>query len=101
MSIVPNFILRTESERTIYECEIFCTVDEGEYNSTFNPTIRPNRDITREDVLPFVSSSYFNPYVTTIGLYNDDGQLLVIGKLAQAVKVPQKGDITFVVRFDI
>lgn len=101
MPIIPQFIMRTESSRTIYECEVFCTVEEGEFNSTMNPTIRPNRDYTREDVLPFATHSLFRPYVTTIGLYNDDGQLLVVGKLGQPVQIPVKGDITFVVRWDM
>ena len=101
MSSIPGFIMQVESERTIFESEIFCTVEEGEFNMTLNPTIRPNRDGTRTDTLPFVTHSEFNPYVTTIGLYNDDGQLLVVGKLAQAIKIPKKGDITFIIKWDL
>ena len=101
MTYIPTFTLNNQSQRTIYEVEIFCTVDEGEFNNTFNPSIRPGRSITTEEMLPFATHSEFRPYVTTIGLYNEDGQLLVVGKLGQPVKIPTSGDITFVVKFDL
>ena len=100
-TFTPNFIVNSQSQRTIYECEVFCTVEEGEFNSTFNPSIRPGRDMNSQEVLPFATHSEFRPYVTTIGLYNEDGQLLVIGKLGQAVKIPTVGDITFRIQFDL
>ena len=49
----------------------------------------------------FVTHSLFKPYVTTIGLYNDDNELLVVGKLAKAVKLSDDYETNFVVRFDI
>ena len=49
----------------------------------------------------FVTHSLFKPYVTTIGLYNDDNELLVVGKLAKAVKLSDDYEMNFVVRFDI
>lgn len=101
MPILPQITMRAESARTIYEVEIFCTVEEGEFNFTTNPTIKANRNLQSQELLPFVSHSEFNPYVTTIGLYNDYGELLIVGKLAQPVKIPKHGDITFVVRFDM
>lgn len=101
MLSIPNFELKFKSTKTIYEVETICTIDEGEFNSTFNPTIRPNRDINSQQVESFATSSDFNPYVTTIGLYNEFGQLLVIGKLGQAIKIPDKGNISFIIRYDV
>ena len=49
----------------------------------------------------FVTHSLFKPYVTTIGLYNDDNELLVVGKLARAVKLSDDYETNFVIRFDI
>ena len=49
----------------------------------------------------FVTHSLFKPYVTTIGLYNDDNELLVVGKLAKAVKLSDDYEMNFIVRFDI
>ena len=34
----------------------------------------------------FVTHSEFLPYITTIGLYNDSGECLVIGKLSKPIK---------------
>tara|TARA_B100001113_G_scaffold316313_1_gene283024 strand:- start:5 stop:1012 length:1008 start_codon:yes stop_codon:yes gene_type:complete len=49
----------------------------------------------------FVTHSRFKPYVTTIGLYNDDNELLVVGKLARAIQLSDDYEMNFVVRFDI
>jgi hypothetical protein len=49
----------------------------------------------------FTTHSLFKPYVTTIGLYNDDNELLVVGKLAKAVKLSDDYETNFIVRFDI
>ena len=49
----------------------------------------------------FVSSSNFAPYITTIGLYNDAGQLLAIGKLAQPIRKRNDVDLNFLMRLDL
>ena len=49
----------------------------------------------------FTTHSLFKPYVTTIGLYNDNNELLVVGKLAKAVKLSDDYETNFIVRFDI
>ena len=49
----------------------------------------------------YVTHSEFRPYVSTIGLYNDNDKLLVVGKLAKAIKLSDELDTTFIVRFDV
>jgi len=49
----------------------------------------------------FVTHSAFMPYITTIGLYNDAGECLVIGKTSRPIKNDDKMAMSFVVRFDI
>ena len=49
----------------------------------------------------FVTHSEFLPYITTIGLYNDAGECLVIGKLSKPIKNNDKLAMSFVVRFDV
>jgi len=44
--------------------------------------------------------SDFSPYVTTIGLYNDNNELMAIGKTAKPIKNDKEMALTFVVRFD-
>jgi hypothetical protein len=47
-----------------------------------------------------VTGSDFKPYATTIGLYNQRDELLVVGKLSFPYPIPTNTDITFVVRWD-
>jgi hypothetical protein len=47
-----------------------------------------------------VSGSSFNPYATTVGLYNESNELLVVGKLATPYQIPENTDITFIVKWD-
>ena len=44
--------------------------------------------------------SDFATYVTEIGLYNDNNELLAVGKLAKPIKNEKEMALTFVVRFD-
>jgi hypothetical protein len=44
--------------------------------------------------------SEFAPYVTTVGLYNDEDELVAIGKPASPIKNEKDLSLTFVVRFD-
>ena len=53
-----------------------------------------------ETYYDFATGSYFSPYVTTIGLYNEAYQLVAVGKLSQALPISLNTDTTFVVNFD-
>jgi|TARA_R110001592_G_scaffold9764_1_gene51604 hypothetical protein len=48
----------------------------------------------------FATGSYFSPYVTTIGLYNEAYQLVAVGKLAQPIPISLHTDTTFIVNYD-
>ena len=41
------------------------------------------------------------PYITTIGLYDSNGQLLAVGKLAQAIRNRPDVDMNFLLRIDL
>jgi len=41
------------------------------------------------------------PYITTVGLYNEENELLLIGKLAQPIRKPKNIPITIKVQFDL
>jgi hypothetical protein len=51
-------------------------------------------------LVDFATASYFNPYVTTVGLYNDSNQLLAIAKLAQPLPLSSKTDTTILIKLD-
>jgi len=87
--------------QTIYETEVSCTIGGGEFNHSSNPTLQEYEPVSDQFIFrPFVSSSDFKPYITTIGLYNDRGDLLVVGKLGQPIRTPDKTDTTFIIRYD-
>ena len=96
-----NFKLEYNSTVTLYEHEYICKIKEDEFNFTINPTIRLNNDINSEIPKPIVSNNSFAPYITTVGLYNDAGELLAIGKLGTPIRKRDNVDTTIIVRFDV
>lgn len=86
---------------TIWETEISCTVRPGDFNMSSNPSLQEFSSEAGTYVYkPFVTSSYFKPFITSIGLYDDFGRLLVIGKLSTPIQTPNNVDTTFVVKYD-
>jgi hypothetical protein len=47
------------------------------------------------------TGSFLAPYVTTIGLYDDDCDLIAVAKLPQPIKSEPDFTVNFIVRFDI
>ena len=84
----------------IYENEYMCTINSDEYNFTHNISIRKNKSDQKPNLANFATGSQFKPYVTTVGLYNEDNELLVIGKLGQPVRMSDEADTTFALRWD-
>ena len=84
----------------ITENEYQCTMTEDEFEFTRNTSIRKIPFSDSEDIANFATGSNFKPYVTTIGLYDNSGNLLVVGKLGQPIKASSETDTTFVIRFD-
>lgn len=90
------------STKTIYEYEIICTANSNEFNISTNPSLRYQDELdTTLKIKDTFTSSYFNPYVSVIGLYNNDGELLAIGKPSSPIKKPKNTSINFILRFDI
>ena len=94
--------VRYKGDVTIYEHEITCNVNKGEFSNTLNRSTRVNWDTNNENVLPMIqaSGSQFAPYVTTIGLYDDEYNLIAVGKLSEPVRNDPDIEMTFVVRLD-
>ena len=98
--ITPIKQLKFQGSHLIYENEYQCKVDEHEYNSTLNPLVRKHKSIQTEELADFATGSLFKPYITTIGLYNENNELLVVGKLGQPIKTSNETDTTLIVRWD-
>jgi len=95
-----NIIVKFKSTLKIYEIETYCTVKAGEFNFSMNPSARISRSLYISEPLPFVTSSNFSTYITGIGLYDNQGNLLIYGKPSQPIKNDPDLDITFCLRVD-
>ena len=83
---------------TVYSTQYKCTATAGEFNYSLNPTLLSSSNVDYD--LDIVDSPEFMPYVTTIGLYNENDELMMVAKLAQAVKLNPYTDTNFIVRLD-
>jgi hypothetical protein len=89
------------STTTFYEHEITCKIRKSEFNFTQNWTIRQDKNDSSQFVDDYATSSFFNPYVTTIGLYNDKYDLVAIGKLSSPLEKRDDVDMNVIIRFDV
>lgn len=100
MPVITNnqYTLGFVSEITVYQNEVRCVINENDFNYTLNPSA--NKAGSTGSYIDAVTGSDFHPYFTTVGLYNDADELLVVGKLSRPYPVPQNSDMTIVVRWD-
>lgn len=101
--IYPDFNLFFKSQHTIYEREILCTIKDTEFNYTMNDSIRQTENPKDDRMKWFVNDTTqsFSPYITTVGLYDDNQQLLAIAKLARPIRSEKNSDLTIVCRIDM
>ena len=98
-SNISSINIKWNSTLTLYENEILCRINEEEFNFTLNPSIlkdSENGQLPKE----FIYNDEFGPYITTIGLYNENAELLAIGKLGGPIKKRSNVDLNIIVRFD-
>jgi hypothetical protein len=121
--------LNYQSTNTIYENEILLVVDEDEFNTSTNPTAvdfvnLQNVEYTtsfegtkrtskydaatiKPEFLAYEYSSsvdpigsFIAPYVTTIGLYDENMDMVAVAKLATPIKSTPDLPVNFLVRID-
>ena len=92
--------LQFQGTHLIYEHEYQCTIQEHEFNLTTNSTALKSTSTNPYELDPITSSSFWKPYVTTVGLYNENHELLVVGKLGQPIRMSDETDTTLIVRYD-
>ena len=96
-----GFDLHWRSRQTLYEHQIVCNIKADEFNLTMNPTVRVDRNEDSQLINNTFTSSDWCPYVTTVGLYNDYGQLLAVAKPAQPLVKKCDTDMSIIVRYDL
>jgi len=93
-----NITCSFQSSRTIYETQYKCTIRPEEFNFSLNPSLISGS--TEGTVYNFVTGSYFSPYVTTVGFYNEKQELLMVAKLGQPLPTSNTTDTTILVNID-
>ena len=83
----------TELNSTIY----FCRASHNEFNYSSNPTY-----IGSDSQIRVKNTTLDEPvtYITSIGLYSADNELLAVAKLSEPIKKTPENELTFRVRLD-
>lgn len=106
VGVVSSFNSQTfnfSSSYTIYENQFKCTILENEFGYSLNPTLLTAsvEGALNTSYYPYTTGSFFTPYLTQVGLYNEANQLMAVGKLSFPVPISQYTDTTILVNFDI
>jgi hypothetical protein len=83
----------TELNSTIY----FCRANTGDFNYSSNPTYLSSSKIVVKGDNPFAQPV---SYMTTIGLYSPNNELLAVAKLSEPLKKTPSNELTLRVRLD-
>ena len=111
--LAQPFTTDWKGTHTIYENQVLVRVPRGDFNTTINPSstyAAPlHKSLTEAQQIGrrpgnrykaiFESGSAF-PYITSIGLYNEQYQLLAVAKLAQPIQKRNDIDMNFLIRWD-
>ena len=109
---IRNFIsssttnISFSSSFNIYETQYKCTIRANEFNYSLNPSLLTSFGQNKilnsgsNDYKSFITGSSFDPYVSTIGLYNENQELIAVGKLAQPLPTSQTTDTTILINID-
>ena len=92
-----NVTCSFSSSYTLYETQFKCTFDPSEFNFSLNPSLISG---STGNVYDFVTGSYFNPYITTVGLYNENQDLIAVGKLAKPLPSNNVTDTSIIINID-
>ncbi len=94
----PYVTMSFSSTYTILESQYKCTIRESEFNFSLNPSLLTGS--IKDTVKDFVTGSYFNPYITTVGLYNENQELLAIAKMSQPLPTSRTVDMSININLD-
>lgn len=90
-----------ESTLTLNEVQYAARIRENEFQFSLNPTMISGSNINSDVYYDFVTGSYFTPYITTVGMYNNNYDLLAVAKLSNPLPVSQFTDTTIMVNLDM
>ena len=93
-----NVTMSFQSTYTIYETQYKCTIRESEFTFSQNPSLLSGS--SNEVLYDYATGSYFAPYITTIGLYNENQDLLAVAKLSQPLPSSNTTDLNIIINLD-
>lgn len=93
-----NVTCSFSSSYTIYETQYKCTINQNEFKFTQNPSAIS--ESIQGTLYNYLTGSYFSPYVTTVGLYNENQDLLAVGKLSQPLPLNAVTDTNIIINMD-
>lgn len=93
-----NAIIEWKSNLPIYTHNYHCRIKANELNFSLNKTAV---DQTTGQIKDNISGSAFQPYVSTIGLYNDVNELVAVAKTASPVPKSTNTDMSFHIKLDM
>ena len=93
-----NYTLSFQGSLDINTYEYVCTAKPNEFNETENITI-----YSKENPGHFknnLSASYFPNYISEVGLYDDEGELMAISRISKPIPKSTEMPMRFFVRMD-
>jgi hypothetical protein len=88
------------SSFNIYETQYKCTIRENEFNFSNNQT-QISGSSNSGILYDFATGSFFTPYATTVGLYDNSYNLLAVAKLAQPLPLSAVTDTSILINLDL
>ena len=95
---VPLQQMSWKSNVPIYTYNYTVRMSDFEFNHTQNPSALTGSDNRVKNEL---TGSYFQPYITTVGLYNDSNELVAVGKLSKPLPKSKNTETTIQIKLDI
>lgn len=101
-NIANNCTASFKNTYVIHENSYTAEIKRGEFNFTMNPSILDQTAEGKREskIASFITDTDWDPYITTIGLYDDSARLLAVGKLSRPLRKDDGYDTTIEVRFD-
>ena len=114
-----TYQLKFKSTVVINETEVLLNINETEFNISQNPTAISGSEILYDGIVSAIdqnisggffdvyryqeldsTGSYLEPYITTIGLFDSELQMVAVAKLAIPIKKSYGDSLNFLLKFD-
>ncbi len=96
-----------DATQVLFEYSVIATMEPNEFNYSINPTALGTTGTGSTlgspgpKIQDLIGSGTLSPFVTSIGLYNDQQQLVAVAKVPRAIKRLVNSQQSFIIRFDI